>query len=172
MAVNLCDTHHGWKTILGSGFDIPPLAVRLMTDEECDKLTALLSNRSIYAHLPDLNQESDGIEWFHYVRGKRSYLFYSIVMNEDESFVGFLVFQALLGKGIRLGGAIAPEHWSKGYATLVLQGLQNRLDIHDLPYPLFADAQKDNVAVKQALEKSGWRLSPNLSSEHSLIYLP
>lgn len=158
MAVNLRAPYKDWDACLGQGYDAPPVSVRPWHETGRERLRSFLADNRVYGHIGDLDDEEDGLAWLDRAFGNRHYRFFSILRVDDGIRVGFLVFQYLPGRGIRLGGAIDPDHWNRGYASAVISGLKVHLKGQTLSVPVFADIRPDNTAVRRAFEKAGCRL--------------
>ena len=170
MAINLRAPHHAWKNRLSRTIHMENIGLRPFCEPDRKAFETLLADGRIYTHIRDFSHESDGLSWFRYASENRHYFWLSIVKPSDNHPLGFLVFQYIPGRGIRLGGAIAPEHWNKGVATRILKGLKEYIKPGDLPVPLYAEVERENIAVRRAFEKSGYHPMDGSASDRTLVY--
>ena len=158
--INLRTCDFPWKNALLSGYDTARLYLRPLKPKEYEDLFRLVLSKSIYRYVTDIENAEEAQPWLVSVLGKRNYLFYSVRIKGCNDLAGFIMFQRCPDLRLKLGGAIAPCHWNRGYASELLLGLGAYLGSFENPDPLYADVHPDNIPVRKALEKSGFIESP------------
>ncbi|MBU1169221.1 MAG: GNAT family N-acetyltransferase [Proteobacteria bacterium] len=171
MVINLLPANPGWKAHFSKGFDTPRLEVRPFSDTDLESANAILMERDIYRYVEDLENGNQGRAWFDRVRSKRNYLFLTMKDRILHGMVGLAVLDMCPDTSLRLGGFLGESHWQKGYATDFLLGLKTFLDSSHPSFMVFAHVHENNLGARRALEKAGFRISPESQSDGRIKYL-
>ncbi len=138
------------------------------------QLTSMLTPK-VLAFLPDamqLDSNVTGLDKWLNARKTESELLV-IQDKQTTALIGLLILTDFEEDGnieIRLGYLLAEQHWGKGYATELLQGLVKWSRGRNYPLTLLGGVEKNNTASAKALRKAGFIAVPKLSTQMTDTY--
>ena len=92
----------------------------------------------------------------------------------DHALLGLVILADMPGDGgqteVHLGYLLAETAWGIGYATEIISGLIGWYKKEKPDVTLIGGVEKDNPASARVLEKCGFRVAPNLSSDTADMY--
>ena len=97
------------------------ITIRRMRSGDADELCRLLSDPLVMRYLEPPYDRAQTEEFLRYAGLAAQPLVYAV--EEDESFIGYVIYHAYDEDSMEIGWVLFPEYWGRGYASALTDRL-------------------------------------------------